>query len=199
MRVQHVVIRRAPSIAKTTRFLSKLTSRASCGASAAASSSSGSCCPCACGSTGGWAGSGPSSSRASASCGRSCATAAGGTRGETTRSARGVGFWVRVCSVESVGRGRGGRRATTGGLFGVRRSAARRSARSRRAKSWLPVCVSRRALELASRGPGAARRSLLQSKSEAGPRSLSAAPRCKPARWIDSVHRNVCARVGCVP
>ena len=77
-------------ILRRTRFLGKLsTSRASCGASAAASSSSGSCCPCACGSTGGWAGSEPSSWRASASCGRSCATAAGGgAAGE--RFARGV-------------------------------------------------------------------------------------------------------------
>ncbi len=76
---------------RRTRFLSKLTSRASCGASAAASSSSGSCCPCACGSTGGWAGSGPSSWRASASCGRSCATAAeGGARRVRRRGPRGA-------------------------------------------------------------------------------------------------------------
>ena len=101
------------------------TGQSSCGASAAASSSSGSCCPCACGSTGGWAGSGPSSSRASAWCGTSYGTAAGGTRRE--RLARGVARSRDACVQRSADPRWGRRDATTGGAFWrrpVRRPAA---------------------------------------------------------------------------
>ena len=152
---------------RRTRFLgTQLTSRASCGASAAASSSSGSCCPCACGSTGGWAGSGPSSSRASASCGRSCATAAGGTRVRRGREAR-RSLGTRVCSVRrGVGRSadpRGAQRDATGGAFrrrSVCRSAAPLGRGARKSQGFCAmtqqfVCLAVTP-ELHARGPRAA-------------------------------------------
>ena len=126
----------------------------------------------------------------------------GGAAGETTRS-RGLSLGTRVCSVRpamcGVGRSadpRCGRRdATTGGAFwrrSVRRSAAPLVRGARRSQGFLrdhaTVRVARggpRSCSRASLGP---RRSLCKQGAEAGPRSLTAAFRCKPAcEAIDSV------------